>query len=216
MYADIRLARLAPLLMIAALAGCADLYGVLDHLVGAPESAPPLGESFLGVHAGIGLAADGRPIPPDINGGRTPTVNDVGTAGRVLQPAQGATIADLAGVWVHAAGYGAVHIDESGRIYQVDIAETLRGEPLPPLLPRTLFNVGSAGVAPDGRIEARASISLFGLSACGTVTGTLDSTRTIIYDVVADLTADRGNGPEHAVDFLPWLRWDPQTGALAQ
>ncbi len=216
MHTESRLLRLAPLLIIGAVAGCADLYGVLNHLVGAAESAPPLGESFPGVRAGVGLAADGRPIPPDINGGRAPTVNDVGTAGRVLQPAQDATIADLAGVWVHAAGYGAVHIDESGRIYQVDIAETLGGEPVPPLLPRTLFNVGSAGVTPDGRVEASATISLFGLSACGTMTGTLDSTRTIIYDVVADLTADRGNGPEHGVDYLPWLRWDPQTGALAQ
>ena len=208
--------RLTALAIIGTACGCADLQGVLDHLMGAPEAAPPLGTSFLDSFAGFLLPSDGRPIPPDINGGREPNANDVGVSQSPLEPAQGAVQADLAGIWVHAMGYGAIHVDEAGRVYQVDLADSIDGTPVPDIVPRTLFDVGAATVTDDGRVQGDMSVSLFGLSASGALTGMLDSTRNIVYAVTLDMTVERGNGPEQGVDHSPWLRWDPQTGVLAQ
>lgn len=215
MRIDTALRCLIAVASVGSLCGCADLYGVFDHFVGTAELSPPLGESFLQSLAAHTQSFEGRPIPPDINGGRPVTTDDVGTSGNVLWPAEDATAADLAGIWVQADGYGAIHIGASGRIFQADVAETIGGQGVPDIVPRTLFNVGNANVTADGQVQADVSLSLFGLSASGTVVGTLDATHNIIYDVTADMTVDRGNGPEHGVNYSPWLRWDPQTGALA-
>jgi hypothetical protein len=210
------LTRLASVVIIGAICGCADLYGVFTHVVGTPEAAPPLGEAFFGSFAPYGFASDGRPIPADINGGRPPNVNDVGGSYSVLRPAQNATAGDLAGTWVHAAGYGAMHIDEAGQVYQADVADSIGSHAVPEIVPRTLFNVGSASVMAEGRVDVEAGLSLFGLSAAASMGGTLDSTHNVIYGVISDMTVDRGDGPEHGTDYLPWLRWDPQAEAIAR
>jgi len=202
-----------PLVVGGGLCGCGEVCAVLNHLVGVPEAVPPLGELMADLASALISGFYAAPAYSDggLDGG------GYGYWFPELTPAIGASQADLAGIWVHGDGLAAVHIDESGWVYQIDRAEDFGGNTLPaglPLIPMTLFNVGSATVQPDGSVQADLSASLLGLRASANVTGTLDSTFNVIYGVTSELTFDMGQDPETGVDFAPWFRWNPETGIL--
>jgi len=185
--------------ILLGICGCGCESGFYN-LVGAPELGPPLGKA-LPIVAPASLPATAR---DGLNGGGSPIA---------VSAASGATNADLAGVWMHAGGFGAIHIDQTGNIYQIDLPDVLNGEPVPDFVPRNMFNVGRANVATNGLVTANLSISLAGsVFASASLRGTLDSTHNLIFAVTSQSTFDIGSGPQTDTDSSPWFRWDPITG----
>ncbi len=166
------------------LSGC----GVLGHLIGVPETPPPLDRVASAL---LPLATTGDA-----------SIDDRAEA---LSPARGATEADLAGIWVHGDGLAAVHIDRSGWVYQIDRAEDFDG--LPDGIPTILFNVGNVSVGTDGFVSADLAASILGISASAKVTGILDDTFSTIFAATTEFRYDLGQGPETTRDFAPWFRW---------
>jgi hypothetical protein len=203
------------LMMPVCLTGC----GVLQHLIGFPEPAPPLGSGLMEPFSldwwYASFPSDEFPtqrIPPP-----SWAFWDYYLYQASAQPAIGATEADLAGIWVEAvSGAFAVHVDAGGWIYQVDLSDMVGGEPLPPEIPRIVFNAGRLMVNPDGGITGELAVSLPGFSGSGTLSGVLGHSLDIITDVVMDESVvvqdQTSNG--RVDDMWVWLRWDPQTGTF--
>lgn len=187
---SVRVANILLVTICLGTGGCF-LFGGPNNLVGQPEPAPPLQRVLPGLSDVKLEASDGLPS---------------------ISAAQNAARADLAGIWIHAGGFGAVHISTDGIIFQVDLADVLNGEPVPDLIPRTFFNAGTANVASNGLTTANINISLAGLSATVSMRGTLDATHNIIFAVNTVTTLNLGSGPDVSHDDTPWFRWDPATG----
>jgi hypothetical protein len=185
--------------------------GFMDHLLGVPEAAPPLGESILSDAATLvdkGLVDGytppaGQCIPSETD----QPCDDTGDA----LPVQ---VDQLAGIWVEAAyGSSAVHIDPDGSIRQVDLAQMIAGHPLPAGIPRTLYNVGQVTVSPYGDVTVEASLSVPGFAAAGTGTGYLDSSLNAIFGMaIQGQMTVLGQTTELYIPGVVWFRWDPETG----
>ena len=193
-------------LILLGACGCGTIIGMLNHLAGNPEAAPPLGES-LSVGRFVDDAHESNSSYGSYFG------ND--ELHTVVSPAVDATIADLAGTWIQAEGIAAVHIDNSGRVFQVDLAQDFRQYLEMDNLPLTIYNVGTATISPDGVMQANLTVSIFPISASGTASGTLDSTHNVLYGMSVEATITDGSSSYSDYDYSSWLRWDPQTGVLA-
>lgn len=194
---------------VLGIVGCGTIVGLLNHFVGSPEPSPPLGTPFS-----VGLSYEGMANmagePGQAGGEWMPSEPAI-----TLNPATDAATADMAGIWIHAEGLGAVHIDDTGSVFQVDLSEQVRDYLQASILPLTLFRVGTITVGPDGNVEGELSVSLPPLHATATITGTLDETHNVLYAVRTHATFNDGTSSYSEQDHTPWLRWDPNTDALA-
>ncbi len=193
-------------LLVGGVGGCGVIASMMTHFVGVAEDAPPLGAlvEILDFPSFAPVESDGNS-----NG------SDSGEPFPVLRPAEGATEADLAGVWVNGRGYAAVHINAGGRVYQIDLPDVIAGRVVPDIVPKTIFNVGNASVGADGSVAADLSVALLGFSAEATVRGTLNATHDIIYDAELNETINVGEGIEEFTSDASWYRWDAERQALA-
>ena len=183
--------------------------GFLEHLLGVPEAAPPLGESILGDAGTLvdrGLIGNyeppaGRCMPSETD----EPCDDLGVA-----------VDQLAGIWVEAEyGSTAIHIDSDGWVRQVDLAAVIDGEPLPAGIPRRLYNVGQVTVSPDGNVTIEASLSVPGYAATGQGTGYLDSSLNAIFGMtVQGKMTVLGQTSDVYLPGIVWFRWDPETGTF--
>ena len=131
-----------------------------------------------------------------------------------MTPAIGATVADLAGVWVLNDGYVAVYIDEMGKMYRLEIASEIDEVTLPPIVPRVFSNVGTVTVDNEGDINGNFAVTIFGLAADGAMTGTLDEGLNIIYAAETVLIYDIGGGQQSLQNNSSWYRWDPESATF--
>jgi hypothetical protein len=210
------MARLLGIAFVLAVALGSTGCGFMEHFLGVPEAAPPLGDSVLGGTGALfaqGLLGrlmpgdSGQCIPSETDG----SCNDTGGG---QQPA--VTTDQLAGIWVEGLyGAAAVHVDSTGSIRQVDLAEIIAGEPLPAGIPRRMFNVGQLDLSPDGTVTIQADLSVAGFSAVGQGTGYLDASLDAIYGITiqGEMTV-LGQTTEVNVPNSVWLRWDPETGTF--
>lgn len=188
-------------------AGC----GFMQHLLGVPEAAPPLGESILSDAATIfdkGLI-DGYapPVGQCIPSETDRACDDAGDAQPVAAD-------QLAGIWVEVQyGSTAVHIDPDGSIRQVDLADMIAGQPLAAGIPRKLYNVGQVTTSSHGEVTFDAGLSIPGFSAAGTGTGYLDSSLNAIFGMTIKGTMTVvGQTSDLYLPNIVWFRWDPDTG----
>jgi hypothetical protein len=210
------MARLLTIALLLAIsvgsAGC----GFMEHILGVPEAAPPLGESLLGA---VGVLFDqgllGR-LPPSDAGQCIPTGTDQPCYDTGDGQQTSVTIDQLAGIWVEGLyGAAAVHIDSTGSIRQIDLAEVIAGEPLPAGVPRRLFNVGQVDLSPDGNVTIQADLSVGGFSAAAQGYGYLDASLDAIYGLsIEGKMTVLGQTTDVSVPDSVWLRWDPQTGTF--
>jgi len=200
-------------LMLLGTSGCGTIIGVLIHFVDSPEASPPLGEPFSAGQFGEYPDA----YQATAFGSSTFSGSDAEVSGSqtVVTPATDATMADLAGTWVHSDGWAAVHIDDSGQIFQVDLSEEIHQYLGSDDLPLTVFNMGTTSISLDGEMVAKLEASVPPVHASGIITATLDSTHNVLYAAFMELTLEYADSSDAYNDYSTWLRWDPETGTLA-
>lgn len=190
-------------------AGC----GFVEHLLGVPEAAPPLGEGLVDdVETLIDHGLSGDSSEPA--GQCIPSETDEPCDDTVDEETPAVTVDLLAGIWVEAAyGSAAVHIGLDGSVRQLDLADVIAGAPLPAGVPRTLFHVGQLTILPDGNIGIDADLSLAGFSATGEGSGYIDPSLNAILGMTlyGNMTVLGAKSDLYIPDTV-WLRWDPLTG----
>ncbi len=192
-------------------AGC----GFVEHLLGVPEAAPPLGESILNDAGSLvdrGLIGGYPPPAGQCMPSETDqTCDDTGNG-----HANAVAVEQLAGIWVEAEyGSTAIHIDSDGWIRQVDLAAVIAGEPLPAGIPQRLYNAGQVSASADGYVTIETSLSVPGYSASGQATGYLDSSLNAIFGITlqGEMTV-LGQTSDLYLPSIVLLRWDPETGTF--
>ena len=192
-------------------AGC----GFVEHILGVPEAAPPLGQGLVDdVETLIDHGLSGDSSEPA--GQCIPSETDEPCDDTVYEETPAVPVDLLAGIWVEAAyGSAAVHIGLDGSVRQVDLADVIAGAPLPAGVPRTLFRVGQLTTWPDGSVGVDANLSVAGFSVAGEGSGYIDPSLNAILGMTlyGNMTVLGAKSDLYIPDTV-WLRWDPLTGTF--